>query len=92
MRNNPENDSNLALALGLLGATIVAALVVLVLPAIAGWHFKPEPMPRAEIITSSEETASDNGPVFQRLPKAQRPPEALLNPVPDSGRALVSKD
>jgi hypothetical protein len=90
MPNKPEMDSNLALALGLLGATIVAALVVLILPAVVGPHLKAEALPAAQIITTSDKAASDAAAAFQQLPKAQRPPDTLLEPASAPRRALAS--
>jgi hypothetical protein len=85
MRNNRDTDSNLVLAVGLLSATVVAALVVLVLPAVANRQHKTEVHPSPELITTSD-TAS----AFQPLPKAQRPPETLLDPSPQSANAIAS--
>ena len=73
-------DSHLTLALGLLGAIVTAAAVVLLLPVIADRHSKEWALPRPEIVIPSNEVAVDRG--FDRLPKAQRPPETLLGPSP----------
>jgi len=90
MRNNPDFDSNLALVLGLLGATIVAALVVLILPAVVGPNVRAQALPSPEIITATDRSALETTPAYQRLPKAQRPPETLLDPAGPS--TLASKD
>jgi hypothetical protein len=90
MRKIAEKDSNLTLALGLLGATVVAAVVVLVMPAIADRHSQPQTHPSPEIITPADTLDLDTAPVFRPLPKAQRPPETLLNPGQISLRPVAS--
>jgi hypothetical protein len=90
MRNNRDTDSNLVLAVGLLSATVVAALVVLVLPAVANRQHKSEVHPSPELITTSDKLSLDTAPAFQPLPKAQRPPETLLDPSPQSPSAIAS--
>lgn len=89
MRNDTDMDSKLALAVGLLGATIVAALVVLILPAVVGRHPTAEALPAPEIVTTSGKSASEAAPSFHPLPKAQRPPEALLGPAPAARGSLA---
>ena len=81
-------DSHLTLAIGLLGAIVTAAAVVLLLPAIADRHSKAQSLPKLEIATTSNEAALDRASGSERLPKAQRPPETLLSPSP----AVASND
>ena len=86
MRNSKDMDSHLTLALGLLGAIMTAAAVVLLLPAIADRQSNIGTLPPPEIVTTSNEVTVDRD--SHRLPKAQRPPEALLSPSP----AVASND
>jgi hypothetical protein len=86
MRNNRNMDSHLTLAIGLLGAIVTAAAVVLLLPAIADPQTKLRTLPRPEIVTTANEVAVDRD--SHRFPKAQRPPETLLSPSP----AIASND
>jgi hypothetical protein len=88
MRNNSDMDSHLTLALGLLGAIVTAAAMVLLLPAMAERHSEAQSLPKPEIVTPSNEAALDRAAGSERLPKAQRPPETLLNPSP----AVASND
>ena len=87
MRNNSHMDSHLTLALGLLGAIVTAAAMVLLLPAMADRHSEAQSLPKPEIVTPSN-AALNRAAGSERLPKAQRPPETLLNPSP----AVASND
>jgi hypothetical protein len=72
-----RTDSNLSFAVGLLCATVMAGLAVLLLPALAKELFVPK-APPTPIMASK--LVLEPSMVPRKLPRAQSPPPELLDP------------
>jgi hypothetical protein len=78
MRKERDTD-HLTLALGLLGATLLAGIMALLMPGFIEGLSAPEALPQPDIITQYRGPIFDEGPPDARLPQAEPPPAYLLN-------------